>query len=281
MANIREIQGRINSVKDTMKITNAMYMISSSKLTQAKKKLSDTEPYFYALQGEISRILRHIPELEQQLLEMLKENVPLHIFVGHLLSGTDYLTAGEIRETLTKIQNFENKSDAECRKIFADQLMDQKAYIQAISVYDSILNQDNVRNQPQLFMGDIWHNMGTAYARLFLFPQAADCFEMAYQRNRRDDSLNALLLALLMGNDGEGMAEKAKKFRVPEAYIQRAREQMEAAGESRAAKSSRLRLSLASACRTSASVYRSGSYAAVAVRTRSMTSDSNTSMSGR
>ena len=64
MANIREIQSRINSVKDTMKITNAMYMISSSKLTQAKKKLQDTEPYFYALQGEISRILRHLPELE-------------------------------------------------------------------------------------------------------------------------------------------------------------------------------------------------------------------------
>ena len=56
MANIREIQSRINSVKDTMKITNAMYMISSSKLTQARKKLADTEPYFYALQGEISRI---------------------------------------------------------------------------------------------------------------------------------------------------------------------------------------------------------------------------------
>ena len=51
MANIREIQSRINSVKDTMKITNAMYMISSSKLTQARKKLADTEPYFYALQG--------------------------------------------------------------------------------------------------------------------------------------------------------------------------------------------------------------------------------------
>lgn len=39
MANIREIQSRINSVKDTMKITNAMYMISSSKMTHAKKNL--------------------------------------------------------------------------------------------------------------------------------------------------------------------------------------------------------------------------------------------------
>ena len=60
MANIREIQTRINSVKDTMKITNAMYMISSTKMRQAKKKLTDSEPYFYGLQGEISRILRHI-----------------------------------------------------------------------------------------------------------------------------------------------------------------------------------------------------------------------------
>ena len=36
MANIKEVQERINSVKDTMKITNAMYMISSSKMTQAR-----------------------------------------------------------------------------------------------------------------------------------------------------------------------------------------------------------------------------------------------------
>ena len=33
MANAREIQSRMKSIKDTMKITNAMYMISSSKLS--------------------------------------------------------------------------------------------------------------------------------------------------------------------------------------------------------------------------------------------------------
>ena len=74
MANIREIQSRINSVRDTMKITNAMYMISSSKMTHARKKLADTEPYFYALQGEISRILRHMPELRHRYFSK-RENV--------------------------------------------------------------------------------------------------------------------------------------------------------------------------------------------------------------
>ena len=76
MANIREIQTRINSVKDTMKITNAMYMISSTKMRQAKKKLADTEPYFYGLQGEISRILRHVPEMEKQRFFDLREEIP-------------------------------------------------------------------------------------------------------------------------------------------------------------------------------------------------------------
>ena len=42
MANAREIQGRMKSIKDTMKITNAMYMVSSSKLQKARRDLKNT-----------------------------------------------------------------------------------------------------------------------------------------------------------------------------------------------------------------------------------------------
>ena len=75
MANAKEIQGRIKSIQDTMKITNAMYMISSSKLKRAKKSLEDTEPYFYTLQSTLSRILRHIPDVEHKFFDE-RENVP-------------------------------------------------------------------------------------------------------------------------------------------------------------------------------------------------------------
>ena len=50
MANVKEIQKRIKSINDTMKITKAMYMISSIKLRKAKEKLEETEPFFYGLQ---------------------------------------------------------------------------------------------------------------------------------------------------------------------------------------------------------------------------------------
>ena len=68
MANTREIQSRMKSIEDTMKITNAMYMISSTKLRRAKKELEDTEPYFFTLQGMLARIIRHLPEVQHKYI---------------------------------------------------------------------------------------------------------------------------------------------------------------------------------------------------------------------
>ena len=57
MAGLREISGRIRSVRDTMKITNAMYMISSTKLRKAKKDAELNTPYFEALQEMLLSIM--------------------------------------------------------------------------------------------------------------------------------------------------------------------------------------------------------------------------------
>ena len=46
MASTKEIKNHINSVKDTQKITNAMYLISSTKLQKAKRELDHTRPFF-------------------------------------------------------------------------------------------------------------------------------------------------------------------------------------------------------------------------------------------
>ena len=69
MANAREIQNRIKSIQDTMKITNAMYMMSSMKLRKAKKELEDTEPYFIELQKIISEILLHFPDMRHMYFD--------------------------------------------------------------------------------------------------------------------------------------------------------------------------------------------------------------------
>ena len=66
MQGTKEIKERINSIKDTQKITNAMYLISSTKLQKAKRSLNETEPYFFSIQAMMERLLRHIPNIDHE-----------------------------------------------------------------------------------------------------------------------------------------------------------------------------------------------------------------------
>lgn len=65
MPNMREIRERISSIQQILKITNAMYLMSSSKLKKARKALDSTEPYFYKLQETIESVLEHTPHTRQ------------------------------------------------------------------------------------------------------------------------------------------------------------------------------------------------------------------------
>ena len=46
---LKEIQDRMRSIQDTLKITNAMYMISSSKLKKAKTNACRYRAVLFAL----------------------------------------------------------------------------------------------------------------------------------------------------------------------------------------------------------------------------------------
>jgi F-type H+-transporting ATPase subunit gamma len=57
-----------------MKITKAMYMMSSMKLRKARVKLENTEPYFYGLQKQITEILLHFPNIEHIFFDNRSED---------------------------------------------------------------------------------------------------------------------------------------------------------------------------------------------------------------
>lgn len=63
MAGMKEIRGHIESIKSTQKVTNAMYLIASTKMRRAKEDLEKTRPFFDALTGEIERIFQRGGEI--------------------------------------------------------------------------------------------------------------------------------------------------------------------------------------------------------------------------
>lgn len=103
MANAKEIQDRMKSINDTLKITNAMYMISSSKLKKSKKMLTDTEPYFFTLQSEMSRILRHLPDLDSIYFRSTDEIPEEEKRIAYMVVTADKGLAGSYNHNILKI----------------------------------------------------------------------------------------------------------------------------------------------------------------------------------
>lgn len=103
MANAKEIQARMKSIQDTMKITNAMYMISSSKMKRAKKILADTEPYFYNLQSAVARIVRHIPNVEHVFFDERPQIEKKDRKIGCIVVTADKGLAGAYNHNVIKM----------------------------------------------------------------------------------------------------------------------------------------------------------------------------------
>lgn len=103
MASTREIQSRMKSIRDTMKITNAMYMISSTKLRKARKNLEETEPYFFTLQSMISRILRHLPDIENHYFNVRGLKQTQDRIRGYIVVTADKGLAGAYNHNVLKL----------------------------------------------------------------------------------------------------------------------------------------------------------------------------------
>lgn len=134
-----------------------------------------------------------LPSLAGQLEEQKVAGGSLLEFVLVLISGCNYCTEEEVNRIKEILTDFENKSEAECKKIRADRLLQKKRYHAAILEYKRLLAFPQITKN---FAGNICHNMGTAYARLFSFREAADCYEKAYKMNQNPLSLQQEKIAL-------------------------------------------------------------------------------------
>jgi F-type H+-transporting ATPase subunit gamma len=103
MANAREIQSRMKSIKDTMKITNAMYMVSSSKLQKARRNLKNTEPYFYLIQDSLAKILEAAPDAGNRFFDQRSKLKTKDKTVGYLVITADKGLAGAYNHNVIKL----------------------------------------------------------------------------------------------------------------------------------------------------------------------------------
>ncbi len=167
------------------------------------------------------------PEIGEKLSMMMSEHAAPHLLVGTLLASSGYVTQQQLRDVMTAIAAYEKQSPGERLKVSADRLLDTGRYQEAVLSYRRMLDEPDRYSIPMPLWADIWNNLGTAYARLFFFPEAADCFAQSYRRTRKDSAARAMIAACLLSGDRRLAKTMADKYDIPTALCAQTGEAIE------------------------------------------------------
>jgi F-type H+-transporting ATPase subunit gamma len=102
MANLKDIRGRISSVKNIRKITRAMEMISAARLRKAEQRIEALRPYADALRRMTARASQAADNIPNLPILQEKENVET---VGILLVTGDRGLAGPFNSQILRAGN--------------------------------------------------------------------------------------------------------------------------------------------------------------------------------
>ena len=134
-------------------------------------------------------------ELAEQLEFLITENAGLSELVMTVLRYVDYYSEEEIDALAGTIESLDTQNASERLKLRADNFLSNKRYSNAVHNYEIIVYGQKDINLSDDFYGNVWHNMGVAYAGMFEFGDAVQCFKRAYALNGNDESLKASFAA--------------------------------------------------------------------------------------
>lgn len=118
-------------------------------------------------------------ELSEKLSVEYNAKNALERCVNAVLSAAPFISAQVKNQILDIIREGDSGDSVKKRKSHADYFLKRERFSQAITEYEKML--DFVTEDENFLRGEIFHNMGIAKARLFLFDQAASDFKTAYE----------------------------------------------------------------------------------------------------
>lgn len=151
------------------------------------------EPLFAWLAGELK-----LPRLAEALSQQRKQGRSAFWCAWFLLKEAGMYSDEELEKFLALSRLMEGKDEYQRQKLKADHLLANGRCGASILEYRKLLELQEFTARDPIFKGDVHHNMGVAYARLFLFAEAAECFGQAYQQNQDSRSYEARREALEM-----------------------------------------------------------------------------------
>ena len=116
-------------------------------------------------------------------------------FLYPIFKEINYLTYEELRALNVKLIKYDKEAPLIREKKKGDALAGNGMYVNAIRVYQKLLERKDLEAAREGITRELWHNLGCAYSYLFQMEKAVECFEKEYLCGNTKDALKTYLIA--------------------------------------------------------------------------------------
>lgn len=134
--------------------------------------------------------------LAAKLKQNLERNVSVEDMIYPVFKEINYLTYEEMKGFNSRIVTYGKEKAAVRQKRKGDALTENGMYVNAIRVYQKLLEREDLSEQRKGFAASVRYNLGCAYSYLFQMEKALEYFEKAYEAGHERKRLKTYLLAV-------------------------------------------------------------------------------------
>ncbi|MCI8427453.1 MAG: hypothetical protein HFJ03_07980 [Lachnospira sp.] len=187
---IKEMGVRIYSLEELCYVIyNNIYIINEDFFSDAFIAFIEEE----TLEKDLADKLRSAKKKGGSLAEM----------VAIVLLYVDYYTMEEVEAIKETINTLNAQNVRKRLKIIGDNLLNSAHYYNALWNYERIIKLPIDKELPALFYANVYHNMGIAYAKMFMFFQAELFFNKAYDISQYDISKKYAIIVRYLLDENE------------------------------------------------------------------------------
>lgn len=140
-------------------------------------------------------------------------------FVLPIFREAGYLNSQEMREFQEQLARLEVQSDEMKQKLRGDYLVKEKMFARAAGMYRQILKNRNPGKLGTQFYASVWNNLGAAYAGLYRFEEAAECFWESYSLMKTKETFRKYISALPLFLSEEDYQKRLKELQADEYLV--------------------------------------------------------------
>lgn len=158
------------------------------------------------INGRLIEFLRQTgeEELSERMRSLSEKKAGLAEMLVTILKTVDYYSVSDIEKLRETLNTLGRQNVCERLKSRGDGYLANECFFSAVKCYESIISEYKGNGLSGSEYAKVYHNLGTAYARMFMYKKAVKYYDEAYAIGQHEESRKCSIAAGMLADRNSG-----------------------------------------------------------------------------